>query len=192
MVINNTDWIHFELVKINIKIKNQCILMKKVLWEIIINLLSFIMRALQKNNSRCHVKWAASWQNQQCGCAPSEDSDQPGHPPSLIGVFTVRMRKAWVLSYPLSAQRRLIRLGRCPGWSESSLGAHPLCWFCHEAAKMSILKKAFSFMKWKSYIYRVLTLTPYEYPRLSTNRWRPRWLPLSKKAKCKGLSSRIV
>ena len=39
--------------------------------------------------------------------APSEDSDQPGHPPSLIKVFAVRMKKAWVLSYPLSAQRRL-------------------------------------------------------------------------------------
>ena len=39
--------------------------------------------------------------------APSKDSDQPGHPPSLIGVFPVRMKKAWVLSYPLSAQRRL-------------------------------------------------------------------------------------
>ena len=40
-------------------------------------------------------------------CAPSEYSDQPGHPPSLISVFAVRMKKAWVLSYPLSAQRRL-------------------------------------------------------------------------------------
>ena len=40
-------------------------------------------------------------------CAPSEDSDQPGHPPSLIRVFAARMKKAWVLSYPLSAQRRL-------------------------------------------------------------------------------------
>ena len=40
-------------------------------------------------------------------CAPSEDSDQPGHPPSLIRVFTVRRKKAWVLSYPLSAQRSL-------------------------------------------------------------------------------------
>ena len=64
-----------------------------------------------------------SWQNQQSDCAPSEDSDQPGHPPSLIRVFAVpdqpghppslirvfavRMRKAWVFSYPLSAQRRL-------------------------------------------------------------------------------------
>ena len=51
--------------------------------------------------------WAATWQNQQNECAPSEDSDQPGHPPSLIRVFAVRMMKAWVLSYPLSAQQRL-------------------------------------------------------------------------------------
>ena len=39
-------------------------------------------------------------------CSPSEDSDQPGHPPSLIRVFAVRMKKPWALSYPLSAQRR--------------------------------------------------------------------------------------
>ena len=69
-------------------------------------------------------------------CAPSEDSDQPGHPPSLIRVFAVRMKKPWVLSYPVSAERRLIRLGRCPGWSESSLGAHSFCWFCHVVAHM--------------------------------------------------------
>ena len=80
--------------------------------------------------------WAASWQNQQNDCAPSEDSDQPGHPPRLIKVFDGRMKKAWVLSYLLSGQRRLIRLGRYPGWSESSLGAEPLCWFCHEMAHM--------------------------------------------------------
>ena len=61
-------------------------------------------------------------------CAPSEDSDQPGHPLSLIRVFAVRMKKAWILSDPLSAQRRLRsafasrRLRSCPGWSESSLG----------------------------------------------------------------------
>ena len=55
----------------------------------------------QQNN------WATTWQNQQCGCVPNEDSDQPGHPPSLIRVFAVRMKKAWVLSYPLSSQWRL-------------------------------------------------------------------------------------
>ena len=51
--------------------------------------------------------WAAIWQNQQSECAPSKDSDQPGHPPSLMRVFTVHMKKPWVLSYPLSAQWRL-------------------------------------------------------------------------------------
>ena len=51
--------------------------------------------------------WAATWQNQQSYCAPSEDSDQPGLPPSLIRVFPVRMKKPWVLSNPLSKQQRL-------------------------------------------------------------------------------------
>ena len=64
--------------------------------------------------------WSASCQSQHNDCAPSEDSHQPGNPPSLIRVFAVRMKKAWVLSFPLSAQRRLIRLGGCPDWSESS------------------------------------------------------------------------
>ena len=40
-------------------------------------------------------------------CAPSEDSDQPGHPPSLIRGFAVCMKKHWVLSYLLSPLGRL-------------------------------------------------------------------------------------
>ena len=47
-------------------------------------------------------------------CAPSEDSDQPGHPPSLIRVFAVRLKKARILSYPLSAKRRL-----CSDWADT-------------------------------------------------------------------------
>ena len=56
-------------------------------------------------------------------CAPSEDTDQPWLLPSLTSVFAVRMKKLWVLSYPLSAQRRL---GGCTSWSLSSLGAHTI------------------------------------------------------------------
>ena len=41
-------------------------------------------------------------------CAPCEDWDQPGHPPSLIRVFAVRMKNHCVLSYPLSAQWSLL------------------------------------------------------------------------------------
>ena len=40
-------------------------------------------------------------------CAPSEDSDQPGHLPSLIWVFGVHMKKPWTFSYPLNAQQSL-------------------------------------------------------------------------------------
>ena len=68
-------------------------------------------------------------------CAPSEDSDQPGHPPSLIRVLAVRIKKVWVLSYPLVAQRRL-----WSDWADAQTDlrlwwAHmPFCWFCREAA----------------------------------------------------------
>ena len=46
--------------------------------------------------------WAASWQNQQSECAPSEDSDQPGHPPSLIRVCAVRFNVEGQIICPLT------------------------------------------------------------------------------------------
>ena len=39
--------------------------------------------------------------------ASAQYDDQPVHPPSLIRAFAVRLKKARILSYPLSAQRRL-------------------------------------------------------------------------------------
>ena len=47
-------------------------------------------------------------------CAPSEDPDQPGHLPSLIRVFAVHLKKAWVLSYPLSASEDSEQTGWMP------------------------------------------------------------------------------
>ena len=41
--------------------------------------------------------WATSWQNQQNGICTQQ----------RLRVFAVHMKKAWVLSYPLNAQRRL-------------------------------------------------------------------------------------
>ena len=71
-------------------------------------------------------------------CAPSEDSDQPGHSPSLlIRVFAARLKKARILSYPLIAQRRL-----WSDWADAQVDlslrwAHmPFCWFCHDAAQL--------------------------------------------------------
>ena len=54
--------------------------------------------------------------------APSEDTDHPVHPPSLI---SLRCPHEQTLGPQLPIERTmntLIRLGGCPGWSESSLG----------------------------------------------------------------------
>ena len=66
--------------------------------------------------------WAATWQNQRSECAPSEDSDQPWHPPSLIRFFAIHMKKTWVLRYPFSAQRRL-----WSDWADAQADLS-LCW----------------------------------------------------------------
>ena len=68
---------------------------------------------------------------------PHDKTNKVECPPSLIRVFAVRTKKAWVLNYPLSAQRRL--------WSDwanaqadlSLRWAHmPFYWFCHEEAHL--------------------------------------------------------
>ena len=44
-------------------------------------------------NRSIDVKSRLMTKTNKMACAPSEDSDQPEHPPSLIRVFTVRMKK---------------------------------------------------------------------------------------------------
>ena len=70
-------------------------------------------------------------------CAPSEVSDQPGLPPSLIRVFAVCMKKASVLSYPLSTQW-ILWSDRADAQADLSLhwAQRSFCWFCHEVAHM--------------------------------------------------------
>ena len=102
------------------------------------------------------VHLALSWnepphdKTNKMACAPS--ADQPEHPPSLIRVFAVRMKKALVFSYPLSVKRRLWS-DRAAAQPDLSLRwAHmPLCWFCHEAAQISFpLQQVFKFWLWKN------------------------------------------
>ena len=88
-------------------------------------------------------KWAATWQNQQNGCAPMKDSGQPGYPPSLIRGFAVSRKKAWVLSYALSAQQRLWLAWAWSDWADAQADlslrwahTHTFCWFCHVVAQM--------------------------------------------------------
>ena len=61
--------------------------------------------------------------------ASSEDSDQPGHPPSVIRVFAVRLMGGYGAWLSSSGQADL-----------SLRWAHmPLCWFCREMAQMTVL-----------------------------------------------------
>ena len=95
---------------------------------VILWLLAYLVKEL-------HI-WAISWQNQQCGCAPSEDSDLPGHPPSLI---SLRCVLNWGAKEP-----RFLHADS-EDWSDwvdsqadlSLRWAHkPFCWFCHEKAQI--------------------------------------------------------
>ena len=68
-------------------------------------------------------------------CVPREDSDQPGHMPSLIRVFAVHSVGSWGPKLSSWGQQRL--------WSDwvdvqadLSRRAHmPFRWFCHEVAQ---------------------------------------------------------
>ena len=66
------------------------------------------------NTGLFHLKLSRDMTKPTKWLHPSEDSDQPGHSPRLIRVFAASMKKAWVLSYLLSAQRRL-----WSGWADA-------------------------------------------------------------------------
>ena len=64
--------------------------------------------------------WAASWQNLQNDIVCSEDSNQPDWSESSLSAW----RKLGFLATHWAHDMTLIRLGGCPCWSKSSLGAH--------------------------------------------------------------------
>ena len=82
-------------------------------------------------------------------CAPSEDSDQPGHPPSLIRVFACAQ---WVAKGPRflhADSKNSDQTGRMPKLIWVFAG---LCWFCHVVAHMEVLMM----QSLKSCIVRIL------------------------------------
>ena len=92
----------------------------------------------RNTNNEDGIKWAATWQNQQSGCAPSEDSDQPGICPVWSESSLSAWRKLGTLATHRAHSEDSDQTGRIPGWSESSLGAQPHCWFFHVAAQIKI------------------------------------------------------
>ena len=68
--------------------------------------------------SQIRLIWDAARQNKQNGMWAQRRLRS-------ASASAVRMKKTWILSYPLSASEdSVIRLSGCPGWSESSLCAH--------------------------------------------------------------------
>ena len=57
--------------------------------------------------------------------ASSEGSDQPGHTPSLIKVFAVRLKKFWALNWAAAQADLNLR------WAHWSF-----CWFCHAVVQI--------------------------------------------------------
>ena len=81
-------------------------------------------------------------------------------------VFAVRMKKAWVLSYPLSAQQRL-----WSNWADAQVNpslrwAHmPFRWFCHERGNgMLIMQGSFHKSTLFHFIPFMLSVPKGEYP----------------------------
>ena len=91
-----------------------------------------------KTSQRIRYTWAASWLNQQNECAPSKDSDQPGHSPSLMRVWWESLLSAWRKLGSLA-----IHWAHSKDWSDwaDAQADLSLCWahshlvgfgFCHE------------------------------------------------------------
>ena len=91
--------------------------------------------------------WAHSWaviitepphdKTNKVICAPSEDSDQPKHPPSPIRGFAVRSIGRRGPNVSSCGQRRLWSNG-ADAQAELSLpwAQMSFCWFCHKPAQM--------------------------------------------------------
>ena len=72
-------------------------------------------------------------------CAPSKDSDQPGHPPSLIRVFAVGSVGSQVPKVSSCGQGRLLS-----DWVDAQadlslcLAHRSFCWFCCAVAQIEV------------------------------------------------------
>ena len=64
----------------------------------------------------------------------TEDSEQPGHPPSPISLPCPHEESLGPQLPIHRTVKTLIRQGRCPGWSESSSAHVPFCRICHALA----------------------------------------------------------
>ena len=160
-----------------------------------INQPAFQMDVKNTSDQRTYI-WAATRENQQCGCVPSADSDQPGRPPSLISLRCPRggTWDPW-LSFKITA-KTLIGLGGSPGWSESALCPQPLCWFSRVAAQLSYhvhLQTFTMIIMWFADVEHCPVFSTYG-PRVDCAHVQSSWSihSLSREYKPKGLLCKII
>ena len=83
--------------------------------------------------------------------------------PSLIRVFAVRMKKAWVLSYPLSALRR-----RWSDWADAQYPPSLIWVFAERTVILLVLSRGGSNVEWSWYILQKFRLKKYRnFPKYS-------------------------
>ena len=80
-----------------------------------------------------------SWQNQQNGmCAQRRLRSAWARPVWSESSLSTWRKFGSLATHWAHSEDKMIRLGGCPCWSESSLDAHAFCWFCHEAAHFAL------------------------------------------------------
>ena len=90
---------------------HDCHLLYVLMFQFIVELLVMVR---DSDRQKIKASWATTWQNKQNECAPSEDSDQPGHPPSLIRVFAVAWRKIGSLATHEAHSEESDQIGQMP------------------------------------------------------------------------------
>ena len=122
---------------------------------------------LSNRHEKC--MWATTWPNQQNECAPSEDYDQPGHPPSLIRVIAVCSVGSLGPKLSSCRQRRLWsdwEDAQADQSSQSLRWAHaqPFCWFGHVAAHVIIVKSISIHYRHNTYLQECTGVRDPSYP----------------------------
>ena len=83
-------------------------------------------------------RWAVAWQNQETDVC----THRRLRPAWAFAQSDQSSLSAWrsigTFGYPSSAQRRLISLVRCPGWSCLRWVHRSFCWFCYAVAQIFI------------------------------------------------------
>ena len=105
-------------------------------------------------------------------CASIEALDQFRHMASLIKVFAVHPKKVWILSYPLSKQRRL--------WSDwvdaqslRSLGARVIFFVLHLIFLFQ--SRVVSLLRGEIWLNQILLMAIHFYFRQFFNKWAASW-----------------